>query len=73
MVRNEEIKREFELFADVWKAYKILLPVGNRADLNYWAGATNMISEIMEKYPSQLARDLALAILGDLGKAVQGK
>lgn len=66
MVRNEDIKQEFELFANVWKTYKVLLPVGSRADTKYWDGATNIISKIMQKYPGQLSKDLALAILSDL-------
>lgn len=66
MVRNEEIQQEFELFSELWKAYKILLPVGSREDSNYWDGAMNMISGIMRKYPGQFSKDLALAILSDL-------
>lgn len=66
MVRNEEIKQEFALFADVWNTYKLLLPVRPRNDTRYWGEAVEAVSKIMRKYPGQFAKDLSLAVLGDL-------
>lgn len=66
MVRNSDIRLEFNLFADIWMTYKSLLPVGLRDDEAYWDKAVKDTSAIMDKYPGQLAKDLALAILGDL-------
>ncbi len=37
-----------------------------RNDTAYWGGVVEQVSEIMRKYPGQLSKDLALAILGDL-------
>ena len=66
MVENSDIRLEFNLFADIWTTYKSLLPVGLRDDEAYWQQAVRDISAVMDKYPGQLAKDLALAILGDL-------
>ena len=66
MVKNTEVQQEFDMFADVWKLYKALLPVQNKDDEAYWDNAVNSISEIMRKYPGQFAKDISLAVLGDL-------
>ena len=66
MVKNGEIKQEFDLFSEIWNTYKTLLPVRPRNDTRYWGEAVERISEIMKKYPGQFSKDLALAILGDL-------
>ena len=36
VVRNSDIKLEFNLFADIWTTYKSLLPVGLRDNEAYW-------------------------------------
>lgn len=66
MVRNDEIKREYNLFSDIWIVYKTLLPVMKRDDVAYWDKVTADIAAIMKKYPGPFAKDLALAVLGDL-------
>lgn len=66
MVGNGDIKREFNMFSDIWNAYKTLLPVGKSNDEAYWDKVTVDISTIMEKYPGPFAKELALAVLGDL-------
>lgn len=66
MVKNSDIKMEFDLFADVWNTYKTLLPAKPRNDTRYWGEAVEAVSGIMRKYPGQFAKDLSLAILGDL-------
>lgn len=66
MVKNAEVQQEFDMFAEVWKVYKALLPVQGRHDKEYWDNVTDSISEIMRKYPGQFAKDIALAVLGDL-------
>ena len=66
MVKNSEIQQEFDMFADVWKIYKSLLPVQGRHDEAYWDNAVRSISGIIQKYPGQFAKDIALAVLGDL-------
>lgn len=66
MVKNSDIAFEFELFGEVWKVYKTLLPVKPGKDVDYWEKAVQAVRGIMEKYPGQLAKDLSLAILGDL-------
>ena len=52
MVRNEDIRQEFNLFAAVWNTYKALLPVKPRGDTNYWGEAVEKVSEIMRKNPA---------------------
>lgn len=66
MVKKEDIKQEFNLFADVWNTYKALLPARPRNDTRYWGKAVEAVSKIMRKYPGQFSKDLSLAILGDL-------
>ena len=51
MVKNTEVQQEFDMFADVWKLYKALLPVRSKDDEVYWNTVVNGISEIMRKYP----------------------
>lgn len=71
MVKNAEIKQEFDLFSEIWGTYKILLPVRPQNDTIYWGGVIEKISDIMRKYPGQLSKDLALAILGDLERRAE--
>lgn len=66
MVKNADIKQEFDLFAEVWNAYKCLLPVRPRNDTQYWGEAVEKVSDIMRKYPGQFSKDLSLAVLSDL-------
>lgn len=66
MVKNAEVQQEFDMFAEVWKVYKALLPVKARHDKEYWDSVTDSLSEIMRKYPGQFAKDVTLAVLGDL-------
>lgn len=66
MVKNAEVQQEFDMFAEVWKVYKSLLPVKDRHDKEYWDSVTDSLSEIMRKYPGQFAKDVTLAVLGDL-------
>ena len=66
MVRNQDIKVEFALFGDIWQLYKCLLPARPLDDEKYWEQATAEILTLMKKYPGQLAKDLSMAILGDL-------
>ena len=66
MVRNEDIRREFNMFSDIWKAYKTLLPVGIADDEKYWDAIMNAVSEIMKKYPGKFTEDLLLAVVSDL-------
>lgn len=66
MVRNKDISQEFNLFAEIWSVYKVLLPVRPRNDTRYWGEVVEKVSEIMRKYPGQFSKDLALAVLGDL-------
>lgn len=66
MVKNADVQQEFDMFADVWKIYKSLLPVQSRHDEAYWDNVERSISGIMQKYPGQFAKDIALAVLGDL-------
>lgn len=66
MVKNADVQQEFDMFADVWKIYKSLLPVQGRHDEAYWDDVERSISGIMQKYPGQFAKDIALAVLGDL-------
>lgn len=73
MVKNSEIEFEFKLFGEVWTVYKTLLPVKTGNDADYWEKAIEAISGIMEKYPGQLAKDLSLAILGDLERRCKEK
>lgn len=66
MVKNTDIQQEFSLFAEIWNTYKALLPVRPQNDTRYWGEAVEKVSEIMKKYPGQFAKDLSLAVLGDL-------
>lgn len=66
MVRNEDIKQEFDLFAAIWKMFKSLLPVSSKDDEAYWDSVTGQIKEIMNTYPGQLATDLSMAVLSEL-------
>lgn len=66
MVKNADVQQEFDMFADVWKIYKSLLPVLGRHDEVYWDNVERSISWIIQKYPGQFAKDIALAVLGDL-------
>lgn len=66
MVRNEDIRREFNMFSDIWKVYKTLLPVGTADDEKYWDEVLNAVSEIMKKYPGKFTEDLLLAVVSDL-------
>ena len=66
MVKNADVQQEFEMFADIWKLYKALLPVQNRYDEAYWDNVVSSISEFMRKYPEQFAKDISLAVLRDL-------
>ena len=66
MVRNEDIRREFNMFADIWKAYKALLPVGAANDERYWDEVMGAVPEIMKKYPGKFTEDLLLAVVSDL-------
>ncbi len=47
MVKNTEIKQEFDLFAEVWNVYKTLLPIRPRNDTQYWGEAVEKVSDIM--------------------------
>ena len=49
MVKNGEIKQEFDLFSEIWNTYKTLLPVRPRNDTRYWGEVVEKISEIMRK------------------------
>ena len=53
MVRNEDIRREFNMFSDIWRVYKTLLPVGTADDEKYWDAVMNAVSEIMKMYPGR--------------------
>lgn len=66
MVKNSEVQQEFDMFAEVWKIYKSLLPVQDRHDEIYWDNVQKCISGFMRKYQGQFAKDIALAVLGDL-------
>lgn len=66
MVRNEDVKQEFDMFAAVWKAFKSLLPVGTKDDIDYWNNATEQTTAIMQKYPDPFSKDIALAVLTEL-------
>jgi len=66
MVKNEDIKQEFELFGDIWRIFKGLLPVGDKNDIEYWDTANQAVIEIMHKYPGEFGKALALAVLDEL-------
>ena len=63
-VSKGQIKREFNLFGEIWNIYKAYyIPEDTGA---YWDGLVEAITAVQEKYPGELSKDLALAILGDI-------
>lgn len=66
MVKNEDVKQEFDLFSEVWKMFKYLLPVSHREDAVYWEEAVRRVSEVIEKYPGEFGKALSLTILDEL-------
>lgn len=68
MFTNEQMQQEFNLFGDIWKMFKELLPIGNKDDVEYWDGANQKVVEIMHRYPGEFGQGLALAVLDELGR-----
>jgi len=66
MLTNDQMQQEFELFGDIWKMLKALLPVGNKNDIEYWDTANQAVIEIMHKYPGEFGKALALTVLDEL-------
>ncbi len=66
MVRKADIPREAALFTDLWELYKHLLPVGKRDDETYWERAVETVQEFIRSHETEFARDMALAVLGDM-------
>ena len=51
MVKNSDVKQEFEMFADVWKLFKQRLPVGKPDDDEYWEETVNAGKCFMTRHP----------------------
>jgi len=68
MVRNEDIKQEFDLFGDIWKMFKSLLPVGAKHDVEYWDQVNKKVIEIMHQYPGEFGKALSFAVLDELDR-----
>jgi len=66
MLKNEDMPQEFELFGDIWRMLKGLLPVGNKNDVEYWDTANQAVIEIMHKYTGEFGKALALVVLDEL-------
>lgn len=61
MVKNEDVKQEFEMFAEVWNTFKRLLPVENTEE--WWDTATKEMGKIYESRKTPLCKDVVLAII----------
>ena len=61
-VSKDQIKTEFNLFGEIWNIYKAYYTPEAKDNEEYWEA----ITAVQHKYPGQLSRDLALAILGDI-------
>lgn len=68
MVKNEDVRQEFDLFGDIWKMFKSLLPVGNKDDVGYWDKAIDYTTGIMQQYPGEFGKALAFAVLDELDR-----
>lgn len=68
MVRNEDIKQEFDLFGDIWKMFKTLLPAGGKDDIEYWDQVNQKVIEIMQQYPGEFGKALSFAVLDELDR-----
>ena len=66
MMTKEDLKQEFDLFADIWKMFKALLPAGDQMDVEYWDTANQMVIDIMQKYPGEFSEELSLAVLSEI-------
>lgn len=68
MVKNEDVKQEFDLFGDIWKMFKSLLPVGAPDDDKYWDNALKQVNAIRHRHPGAFGDALALAVLDELDR-----
>ena len=65
-VSKDQIKTEFNLFGEIWNIYKAYYTPEAKDNEEYWDSLIEAITAVQHKYPGQLSRDLALAILGDI-------
>lgn len=65
-VNKDQIKAEFNLFGEIWNIYKAYYLPEDKDNEKYWDSLVEAITAVQHKYPGQLSRDLALAILGDI-------
>lgn len=71
MVKNEEIKTEFNMFSDIWKFFKESLPEQKMSDEEYWNKVVAAAKEISLKYKSAFCDDVINTILNELKRRSQ--
>ena len=70
-VSKDQIKTEFNLFGEIWNIYKAYYTPEAKDNEEYWDSLIEAITAVQHKYPGQLSRDLALAILGDIERRAE--
>lgn len=58
-----DIDKNREIFTKVWNVYKLY---GNPKNESEWEMLTNKLSELRKTYPTELTKDLILAVLKEV-------
>ena len=66
---NNEIRIEYDLFADIWKLFKSYYHKAK--DKDFWSVIMNEAREIEKKYNSSLCNDLLVAVIMELENKYQ--
>lgn len=65
MVKNSEIKQEFDIFSEGFKIYKELLPIHSSVDTEYWEHVTQEWAKFREKYNCPFCDDYIQVFIKD--------
>lgn len=64
MADNQEMQIEYNLFADIWKLFKLYYHTEDNQ--GYWNSLIDSAREIEKKYKSSLCNDLLIAVIMEL-------
>lgn len=64
----ENLRKDYEIFTAVWKAYKSLYPVQRQVDDEYWAKVNKTLTQVGEKYRNPMCRAMLQALALELDR-----